>query len=189
MGNMALDFYMAIDYPTVLRKNNEEDGGGWIAEIIELPGCMSDGSTPDEAVNNLEEAKRCWIEVALKRQQDIPLPKPSFADKEVYSGKFTLRISKSLHRQLAETAKYEGVSLNQYVQTLIAFNFGKQIGEQNENVQGEQSTINVTIHYGSNENLPINKFANELTGLWARNREYRPAITSQVLSRMEAWIK
>jgi len=147
MGSKALDFYRSMDYPAVLRKNNEEDGGGWIAEILELPGCMSDGSTPTEAVANLEEAKRCWIEVALKRQQEIPLPRPNFTDEQVYSGKFTLRIPKSLHRQLAETAKHENVSLNQYVQTLIALNFGKQ----NLKVQQrEQPTINeVNNHYGS----------------------------------------
>ncbi|MFD2670789.1 toxin-antitoxin system HicB family antitoxin [Marinicrinis sediminis] len=35
------------------------------------------------------------------------------ADEE-YSGKFVLRLPKTLHRQLSEKAKHEGVSLNQY---------------------------------------------------------------------------
>jgi predicted HicB family RNase H-like nuclease len=48
--------------------------------------------------------------------QDIPLPR----DMEEHSGKFMLRIPRSLHRNLARAAKREGVSLNQYVTTLLA---------------------------------------------------------------------
>ena len=108
----------------MLRELSAEDGGGWLAEIPDLPGCMSDGETPQQAIENLEDAKIAWIETALKRGQDIPLPEEEV---DYYSGKFTLRIPKTLHRELAQAAKKEGVSLNSYIQTLIAYNFGRMI--------------------------------------------------------------
>jgi predicted RNase H-like HicB family nuclease len=37
------------------------EGGGWLVEYPDLPGCMSDGETVAEAIANAEDAKRCWI--------------------------------------------------------------------------------------------------------------------------------
>lgn len=62
-----LEFYLGQQYSVLLRPISEEDGGGWLAEIPELPGCMSDGETKEEALKNVEEAKKAWIEVALRR--------------------------------------------------------------------------------------------------------------------------
>jgi len=124
MGS-KIDFYMNLDYPIILRKISSADGGGWLAEIPDLPGCISDGETQQEALDNVQDAKRDWLEVAIERKQEIPVPNEKYDE---YSGKFTLRLPKSFHGQLAKTAKEEGVSLNQYIQTLLAYNFGsKQI--------------------------------------------------------------
>lgn len=51
---------------------SKEDGGGWLAEIVDLPGCMSDGETPAEALKSVLDAKESWIKVARKRGQEIP---------------------------------------------------------------------------------------------------------------------
>lgn len=125
-----ISYYMALDYPFTLTPLDEEDGGGWIAEIPDLKGCCADGETPEEAIKNLEEAKRVWLETAFERGISIPLPtkKPLI---EEYSGKFTLRIPKSLHKELAERAEKEGMSLNQYVGNIIAYHLGK-IGATNK---------------------------------------------------------
>ena len=61
-----LEFYMKLDYEIKIRKLAEDEGGGWLAQIPLLPGCMSDGETVDECLVNLEDAKRGWIE-ACKR--------------------------------------------------------------------------------------------------------------------------
>jgi len=122
-NNKNIDFYLEQEYSFVLKKLSLEDGGGWLAEIPDLPGCISDGETQQEALQNIEDAKRSWIEVAIKRGQKIPLPEKEL-DKE-YSGKFTLRMPRSMHKQLAKVAKKEGVSLNQYVLALLSLNFGK----------------------------------------------------------------
>jgi len=104
---------------------SEEDGGGWLAEVPELGGCLGDGNTPQEALERLKDALECWLEVAKEEGKSIPSPR--IHKESEYSGKFTLRIPKSLHRQLAEEAMIEGVSLNQYIQTLISVNWGKKL--------------------------------------------------------------
>lgn len=100
----------------------EEDGGGWAADVPELPGCFTDGDTPEDALENAEQAIEEWLEIA--KEDGRPVPEPKKARDYLFSGKFTLRIPKSLHRRLAEKAEANGVSLNQYVSTLLAHNHG-----------------------------------------------------------------
>lgn len=108
---------MSIPYAIMLRPLTPEEGGGWYGEIPALPGCSSDGETVEEAISNLEEAMLLWIETAQELGRSIPQP-----DKDVneYSGKFTLRLPRSLHRDLAREAELENVSLNQYILYVLA---------------------------------------------------------------------
>lgn len=117
------EYYKNLKYSVKLIPISEEDGGGWLAEIPELKGCMSDGETPEEALKNIEEAKMVWISTALKRGQTIPLPE--IEDNDKYSGKFTLRLPKFLHKELSLAAQKDNISLNQYILSLVALNFGK----------------------------------------------------------------
>ena len=118
-----LEYYINLKYSVKLAPISEEDGGGWLAEIPELKGCMSDGETPEEALKNVEEAKIAWMSTALKRYQTIPLP--NSGDDDEYSGKFTLRLPKFLHKELSLAAEKDDISLNQYILGLVALNFGK----------------------------------------------------------------
>ena len=52
-----------------------EDDGAFLAEVPELPGCMADGATPQEALQNAEAIAREWIETALELGREIPEPK------------------------------------------------------------------------------------------------------------------
>ncbi len=72
MGNV--EHYMGLHYPVQLVRQDEGGDVFWLAEIPELPGCMSDGATPDEALENIEDAKRLWIETLLEDEFDIPEP-------------------------------------------------------------------------------------------------------------------
>lgn len=110
---MSLTDYLALDYP--LRLTPDPDGG-YIFEYPDLPGCMGQIDTLDELPEHAAEARTLWLEVAYERGKDIPLPSQA----EEYSGKFIVRIAKSLHRALAEAANEEGVSLNAFVSTLLA---------------------------------------------------------------------
>ena len=69
-----IEYYMSLRYPIVLTPLKSEEGGGWFAEIKELPGCAADGDTPEEAIRSIEESKRLWIGTALKEGRHIPLP-------------------------------------------------------------------------------------------------------------------
>jgi hypothetical protein len=41
-----------------------DEGDGFLATALDLPGCMSDGATPEESVSNVQDAIAAWIEVA-----------------------------------------------------------------------------------------------------------------------------
>ncbi|MBV8735744.1 MAG: type II toxin-antitoxin system HicB family antitoxin [Alphaproteobacteria bacterium] len=65
---------MTYRYRITLRPLSAAEGGGWLAEVPELPGCMSDGETPQEAVENVMDAIGCWIEAAEEDGRAIPSP-------------------------------------------------------------------------------------------------------------------
>ena len=109
MTNKNLDYYLGIPYKYTLIPAEE---GGYVIEIPDLPGCISQGETVEEALAMIEDAKRGWIEIALEQGKDIP--EPSKAAEE-YSGKFNVRVPKSLHKALSEKAKEENISLNQFI--------------------------------------------------------------------------
>ncbi|WP_018131235.1 type II toxin-antitoxin system HicB family antitoxin [Effusibacillus pohliae] len=109
MSKKDLQYYLDLPYRIVLHPADE---GGYVVEILELPGCLSQGETIEEALEMIEDAKRAWLEVAL--EEGIEIPEPA-RDTEEYSGKLNIRIPKSLHRILSEKAKEENVSLNQYI--------------------------------------------------------------------------
>ncbi|MCK4402327.1 MAG: type II toxin-antitoxin system HicB family antitoxin [Dehalococcoidia bacterium] len=108
-----LDFYLNLHYPVTIHPDPD---GGFVAEIEELPGCMTQGETLEEVFEAIEDAKQCWIEAAFNDGHDVPLPR----DMEEYSGKILIRIPRSLHRVLSRAAKQERVSLNQYITSLLA---------------------------------------------------------------------
>lgn len=111
-----LNYYLNLPYPVQLTHQREDGDEYWLAEILDLPGCMSDGLTPDEAIQNLEDAKHLWIETQI--EDGLEVPEPTRADD--YSGKFLVRMPKTLHQRLAEQAKREGTSLNQHVIVLLS---------------------------------------------------------------------
>jgi antitoxin HicB len=114
------------DYRFTVRPLSEDEGGGWLVEFPDLPCCMSDGETIEEAIENAEDAKRCWI--AAMKEAGRQIPPPSVEPAQGYSGKWQLGAPKSLHRRLAERAKREGVSLNTLAITLLAEGLGERHG-------------------------------------------------------------
>jgi antitoxin HicB len=113
-----------IEYRFTVRPLTQEEGGGYLIEFPDLPGCMSDGETIDEALANGAEAKRDWI--AAMQAAGRPVPAPTIEAAEAYSGKWVLRTPKSLHRGLAERARQEGVSLNALAVAMLAQGLGQR---------------------------------------------------------------
>ena len=108
IARKPLEYYLDLKYPITIEAAPE---GGYFVMIEDLPGCYSQGETVEEAITMIEEARRLWIEVSYEDGQVIPLPR----DNREYSGKFFIRAPKSLHRELAQEAYREGVSLNQFL--------------------------------------------------------------------------
>jgi predicted RNase H-like HicB family nuclease len=98
----------------------DEESGTYTAVILEFPGCIAQGDTPQEAYEHLEDAAKDWIEAALDLKQEIPSPSQSLS----YGGKVLLRLPKSLHRQLALIAEREGISLNQFIVSALSEKVG-----------------------------------------------------------------
>ncbi len=63
-----------MDYPIVIMRLSDEDGGGFLATVPDLVGCASDGQTRAEAVANVESAIEEWIATAKTRGMKIPAP-------------------------------------------------------------------------------------------------------------------
>lgn len=62
------------DYPVIVQPLSEEDGGGYAAIVPDLPGCMSDGETPEEAIVNVRDAIIAWMEAAGDVGHVVPPP-------------------------------------------------------------------------------------------------------------------
>jgi len=114
------NLYRMRVYPVETDANTIE----WAAELPDLPGCVGAGGTAEEAVAMAMDAKKAWIETALEEGRDIPKPKNIYEDD--FSGKFTLRLPKTLHKELTLQAEEEGVSLNQYLLYLITKGLNKK---------------------------------------------------------------
>lgn len=117
-----LDYYMNLKYTTQITEIALEDGGGYLIEIPLLKGCVSDGETIAEALDNIKEAKEEWFKYML--ENNLPIPEPTDVSK--YSGKFVVRIPKTLHKTISEQSKLEGLSLNQYVANSLAYVAGQK---------------------------------------------------------------
>ena len=63
------------EYAVVIEPLSEEDGGGFVATVPDLPGCMSDGDTREEAARNVEDAIASWLEEAMSVGREIPRPR------------------------------------------------------------------------------------------------------------------
>lgn len=59
--------------PVVLRPLGEDDGGGWVAIVPDLPGCMADGETAFEALSRAEDAISEWKDAARSMGRSIPI--------------------------------------------------------------------------------------------------------------------
>ncbi len=104
---MNKNFRIALQY---------DPDGYWIAEHPELPGCKADGETPEEALISLGISRKLWIESRLTNGLEVPEPQ----EVTQYSGRFVLRIAKSMHRELTQEAEAEGVSLNSFIGQVLA---------------------------------------------------------------------
>ena len=112
----TIEEYLQLPYTIEVVRDEVDDVVGWFARVVELPGCMTQADTFDEVDEMVEDARRAWIETSLVRGIEIPTPQA----RETYSGKFVVRMPRSLHKGLVDAASQDGVSLNTFVNVALA---------------------------------------------------------------------
>ncbi len=100
-------------YAIVVEPLSDADGGGYLASVPDLPGCMGDGETQEAATADVLAAIPQWIEEARRLGRAIP-------DQGSSLGQWRQRVPRTLHKKLKLTAEAEGVSLNQLVSVALA---------------------------------------------------------------------
>ena len=113
-------YYASLPY-TVVLEHWEDQGGYWVARYAELPYCMMEGKTPEEALKELQEELPAYIAVCLK--DNLPIPEPAG---QKYSGNVCVRMPPTLHKALAQLSVKEDVSLNQYMVMALGMAVGFQ---------------------------------------------------------------
>ena len=111
--DLEVQHYIKLPYTRELVR---EDDGTWFARVLEFPGCMTVGETQQEALEMLDNAMAKWVRARLEDREKIPAPMTT----DDLSGRFVVRVTKSLHRDLVRAAERNSVSLNQFVATTLA---------------------------------------------------------------------
>ena len=100
-------------YQFTVRPLSREEGGGYLVEYPDIPGCMSDGETIEEAIMNGREALLDSMEVFKESGRKIPQP-------TIEAAQWRQRLPRTLYSKLTKQAENEGVSINSLVTAIIA---------------------------------------------------------------------
>lgn len=129
-----LNYYKSLNYRIELFFDSEDRV--WYAEFPDLSGCLAHGTTKEEALANAVEVKDAWLEVTFETGRNIPEPRPEIE----YSGRFLLRVPKSLHQKLADEARREGTSINR-----LAIQILSEELERRQTMKTVRDSIQVTV--------------------------------------------
>src|SRR5688572_12675472 len=114
-GPSEASMYLQKQYARVL---TPDPSGVYVAQILEFPGCVAEGNTPQEAYERLEAAAESWVAAILADGQAIP--EPTYDKIRDFNGKVALRLPRSLHRDAVRFAQRESTSLNQFLVSSIS---------------------------------------------------------------------
>jgi len=109
-------YYLSLPYQISVTYQKDDDPRPWLASVEELTGCEARGATAADAVAQIPAALAEWVAGARASGREIPEPD----DAREYSGKLLVRMPKSLHRKLARAAERDQVSLNAYMNGVLA---------------------------------------------------------------------
>jgi predicted RNase H-like HicB family nuclease len=98
---------------------NQEDQD-YVALCTEFPHLSAFGDTPEAALRELDVVLETAVEIHAEEGWPLPQPEAPPASQGLPSGRFVVRVPRTLHLQLTRQANDEGVSLNQLVNTYIA---------------------------------------------------------------------
>jgi antitoxin HicB len=106
-------------YQFTVRPLSKEEGGGYLVEYPDIPGCMSDGETIEEAIANGREALRDCVAVFQESGRKVPKP-------GIEAAQWRQRLPRTLYSKLTAQAEQEGVSINSFVTAIIAEAIGSR---------------------------------------------------------------
>ncbi|MCI2062476.1 MAG: type II toxin-antitoxin system HicB family antitoxin [Eubacteriaceae bacterium] len=132
-------------------KTENEDHCFWIAKSEDLKGCVGQGETVDEAIAELKENEEEWLNAANEYGMDIP--DVTCKKENEYSGKFVVRVGKTVHEEAVQAAGREGISLNQYVNNaIVAMNAAGSVKQMMHDYYTETvSTMKSMFEYKMND--------------------------------------
>lgn len=113
---MTVEDYLALPYHIWMIRDDTGGDAAWVVGVEELPGCLSQGDSPEDAARMIQEAMALWLRAALEDGAEIPRPRPESS----FSGRFQVRLPAGLHAALDAEARHQGSSLNALVTTLLA---------------------------------------------------------------------
>jgi len=111
-----------MKYNFTVYQQKVDDHVFWIAKSTDLKGCVGQGDTCAEAIQELELNEIEWLKTA--EEYNIPIPPICVKPESSYSGKYPLRMTPFMHEQLDYLAKEQHVSLNHLINEAISFYLG-----------------------------------------------------------------
>lgn len=110
-----------MEYEFKVYQMHVDEHDFWVAESRALKGCVGQGDTADDAIQELKSNEQEWLSTA--KEFGIPIPEKIIKAEKTYSGKIALRVSPLVHEEAMELAKELGISLNQYINdALVTYN-------------------------------------------------------------------
>lgn len=104
------------DRPYTFTLIHDAESRSWTAAVLEVPGAISEGDDPNEAIEMAREALELVIDHHLRSGVEVPEP---FETRE-WSGEMRLRMTPELHRRVSALAAQESVSLNRWLSAAVA---------------------------------------------------------------------
>ena len=110
-----LDYYLALPWTFTVEKIIDDGEAYYLARVVELNGCMSDGESPVAAIVNLQDALKGCIEGELSVGNEIPEP----MNAAEYKGYISYRTKPEKHYKLAKEAQRRGISVNRLIDEAV----------------------------------------------------------------------
>lgn len=95
-----------------------EEDKAYVARVVEFPGLSADGSTSQEALEEVRHVVAAALDILIEEGKPVPEPVSS----REFRGNISLRLSPETHRHIVRLARRSGCSLNQFLTSLIERN-------------------------------------------------------------------
>jgi predicted RNase H-like HicB family nuclease len=136
---------MENEYPLMVEWSKEDQQ--YVATCPSFPGLSALGETREQALTEAETVLHLFVESYKERQLELPEPRTV----EDFSGQFRVRLPKSLHRQAAQLAESDGISLNQLMISAVEARVGarhmgiKMLAELKQAISEHASQMSLVV--------------------------------------------